>query len=128
MTPVSTMRVRARTVALAAALLLPFQAIATAQASDASHVEWNPNWRKVGLWQGLALIPLGGALAAIELVWTPPQAPNWIGGIFFDGRIRTVLRSESPETQTAAKKLGDMLFIVGSILPIVVDVGVTLAV
>jgi membrane-associated phospholipid phosphatase len=95
--------------------------------ADASSIEWNPKWRKVGLVEGLSLIPLGGALLAIELAWTPPQEPRWTGGIFFDSRIRSAFRGESRETQLTAKNVGDMFYMVGSVIPILVDVGVTLA-
>lgn len=115
-------------VALAAAFLLTLHTPGPAQADGTSRVEWNPNWRKVGLWEGLALLPMSGALLAIELAWTPPQEAKWTGGVFFDSRVRSAFRSGSPETQQAAKKLGDMLFIWGSLLPIVADVGVTFAV
>jgi membrane-associated phospholipid phosphatase len=118
----------ARASALVAVLVLPLHAAGTAEASDPPRVEWNPKWRKVGLEEGLALIPLGGALLAISLAWTPPQEAHWKGGIFFDSRIRSAFRGESAGTQRAANDLGNMLFVVGSVLPIVVDVGVTLAV
>lgn len=99
-----------------------------ATASSASALEWNPKWRKVGLLEGLSLIPMGGALLAIELAWPPPEHPRWTGGIFFDGKVRSALVGHTYDTQKTARSIGDMLFMVGSVLPVVVDVGVTLAV
>jgi membrane-associated phospholipid phosphatase len=114
---------------VAAATVITLHAPArVARASDGHAVEWNPKWRKIRLLEGLSLIPLGGALFAIELAWTPPQHPHWTGGILFDGRIRTALAGKTLSVQRTAADIGDMLFMVGSVIPIVVDVGVTLAV
>jgi membrane-associated phospholipid phosphatase len=114
---------------VAAALLVTLHAPAhVARASDGHAIEWNPKWRKVGLLEGLSLIPLAGALLAIELAWTPPQKPRWTGGILFDGRVRTALVGKTLSVQKTAQDIGDILFMVGSVIPIVVDAGVALAV
>jgi membrane-associated phospholipid phosphatase len=113
---------------LLAAWILAVQAPATARASDGDAIEWNPNWRRVGLIEGLSLIPMGGALLAIELAWTPPQQPHWTGGILYDSKIRNAFVGKTLSVQKTARDLGNMLFLIGSVLPIVADVGVTLAV
>jgi membrane-associated phospholipid phosphatase len=122
-------RLPLRFLLIAAVLICTLHAPAdVARASDGHAIEWNPKWRKVGLLEGLSLIPLGGALLAIELAWKPPQHPRWTGGFLFDGRIRTAFVGETLSVQKTAADIGDMLFMVGSVVPIVVDVGVTLAV
>lgn len=114
---------------IAAAMVFTFHAPArVARASDDHAVEWNPKWRKVGLLEGLSLIPLGGALLAIQFAWTPPKHPRWTGGFLFDGKIRTALVGKTRSVQKNAADIGDVLFKFGSVIPIVIDVGITLAV
>jgi len=95
---------------------------ARADTDDALH--WQSQWRRVNLFEGLALIPVGGLLWAIETQWKPPSEPKWRGGILADDLARELLRGETPELQRTAAKVSDLLFIGGVIAPIVIDVGV----
>lgn len=127
--PCTLRRRCSRACLLVAGLLMLVQAAsAPANALDDDTIEWNPQWRKVGLLEGLSLIPLAAALLAIELAWPPPETPRWTGGFLFDGEVRTALAGKTRSTQQTAREIGDMLFMVGSVLPILADVGVTLAV
>jgi membrane-associated phospholipid phosphatase len=99
-----------------------------AHASEGGAVEWNPKWRKVGLIEGLSLIPMGAALVAIQFAWKPPEHPKWTGGIFFDAKVRNAFVGETRRTQADAEKIGDALFMYGSIAPLLIDVGVALVV
>lgn len=96
---------------------------ATARADDAA-LRWQPEWRRVNLFEGLALIPLGGLLWAIETQWTPPSKPKWQGGILADDFARDLLRGETPGLQRTAAKVSDLLFIGGVLAPILIDLGV----
>lgn len=111
--------------ALALALVT---SVSAARASQGGEVEWNPTWRKVGLVEGLSLIPMGAALAAIQFAWTPPRHPKWTGGIFFDAKIRKAFVGETRQVQKDAETIGEVLFVYGSIAPLVIDVAVALAV
>jgi membrane-associated phospholipid phosphatase len=103
-------------------VLLLCSGAASARADDA--LTWQPEWRKVNLFEGLALIPVGGLLWAIETQWPPLSEPNWTGGILADDLARDLLRGESPGLQRAAAKVSDLLFIGGVIAPIVIDLAV----
>ena len=92
--------------------------------AGAGAVEWRPEWRRVNLFEGLALIPAGGLLWAIETQWKPPSEPNWRGGIGADDLARELLRGETRELQRTAAKFSDVLFIGGVVAPILIDVGV----
>jgi membrane-associated phospholipid phosphatase len=83
-----------------------------------------PTFRPVSLYEGLALIPAGVALVLIETQWAPPEQPHWEGGILFDNPIRDLVVGTSRQTQKTAASVSDALFLWGSAIPILVDVGV----
>ena len=87
-------------------------------------LRWQHEWRRVNLFEGLALIPVAGLLWAIETQWKPPSEPRWRGGIVADDLARELLRGETPELQRTAAKVSDLLFIGGVVAPILIDVGV----
>jgi membrane-associated phospholipid phosphatase len=114
---------RARTVAVCLCSLL-CGASSAAHAEDAQRLEWNPEWRRVNLWEGLALLPTGGVLLALATQITPPKEPNWRGGILADELARDWLRGRTPDVQDAAAKVSNLLFIGGTIAPVLIDAGV----
>ena len=95
-----------------------------ARAQEPRPLDWQPEWRRVSLLEGLALIPVGVALLLIETQWKPPEEPRWEGGILFDDAARDLVRGRSREAQTAGAELSDFLYLWGSALPVVLDVGV----
>jgi membrane-associated phospholipid phosphatase len=118
-----------RAVCLALSVLcLLCSAASSVRADDSTAVRWQPEWRRVNLFEGLALIPVGAALWAIETQWPALSEPNWQGGILADDFARELLRGRSPELQRTAGKLSDILFMGGAVLPILLDLGVTLGV
>ncbi|HEX4353117.1 MAG TPA: phosphatase PAP2 family protein, partial [Polyangiales bacterium] len=92
--------------------------------ADDGALSWSPDFRPVGLIEGLSLLPLGGLLLAIETAWSPPDHARWRGPILFDAALRDAFRGRSRGLQIAASTISDRLFIGGVIVPVVVDVGV----
>lgn len=99
------------------ALLLPSSAFAEPPS-------WQPRWRRTSLFEGLALIPAGVALVLIETQIPPPDPPNWVGGILFDNALRDVFAGSTRDQQHTAAAISDTLYLWGSALPVIVDVGV----
>ncbi len=89
--------------------------------AHASELEWKPEWRAVGLLEGLSLVPLGGAILAVNFAWKPPEEPRWRGGVLFDSDVRRVMRGRTRSAQRAAQDIGDILYLGGTIAPILID-------
>ena len=115
---------RARFVAICLAVIAIGSAASPVRAGDAQDLEWKPNWRPIGAWETLALIPMGVEMVLVETQVDPPREPNWRGGILGDELVRNWLSAETPSFRSTAAKLSDMLFLIGSAAPIVIDVGV----
>lgn len=98
-------------------LLLP-------SASFAEPPSWQPSWRRTSLFEGLALIPAGVALVLIETQVPSPDPPTWEGGILFDNPLRDLLVGSDRGQQHTAAAISDALYLWGSAIPVIVDVGV----
>jgi membrane-associated phospholipid phosphatase len=97
----------------------------TARADDGPpKLEWKPQWRRVNLFEGLALVPVAAALVAIETQWKPATEPSWSGGILGDDVARELLRGRTPELQRTAAEVSDWLFLGGVAVPIVIDLAI----
>src|SRR5262245_42491642 len=94
------------------------------QSALAEPPHWDPSWRRVSLWEGLSLLPAGAALLLIVTQVKPPEQPRWHGGILFDSPLRDLVRGRSLQLQNDAAAISDALYLWGSAIPIVVDVGI----
>jgi hypothetical protein len=95
-----------------------------ASAAEREAVAWQPSWRKMSLLEGLSLIPIGAALAAVTFLTEPREQAHWRGGILFDDGMRANVRGRTRSAQLTARTVGDILYIGGSIAPVVIDVGI----
>jgi membrane-associated phospholipid phosphatase len=85
------------------------QAGARAQTSQpeapAHRLEWR--WRRVGAFDYLGLVVVGGAYLYVELGTRTPLEPNWTGGILFDDAVREVALADTAAGRHRAGVVSD---------------------
>jgi membrane-associated phospholipid phosphatase len=101
------------------ALSLPLPSVAWA--SDPDTVAWSPDWRRVNVAEAVATIALTVADTEIDTQIPYPSHADWHGGILFDNWARDVFRGRTLAIQQTASTASDLMYKVGSFVPLVVD-------
>jgi membrane-associated phospholipid phosphatase len=115
-------RNRLRGIAVAAFLSVASLA-PCARAKDPDRVEWSADWPKFRLTEGITTVGLASATIAFNFM-TPPEHPNWRGGILFDNWIRDNFRGQSRATQEHAADVSDYVYKGSLLIPSAIDIGV----
>jgi membrane-associated phospholipid phosphatase len=92
-----------------------------ALAADPDTVEWSPDWRRVHVAEAVATIALTVADTEIDTQIPYPSHADWHGGILFDNWARSVFRGRTLSAQRTASDASDLMYKVGSLVPLVVD-------
>ena len=85
-----------------------------------SKVEWNSDWPRFRLVEGLAIVGL--TVGSIVISGAPAHAEaNWKGGILFDDAARKFFRGNTAATEETAAKISDNLYKGAVLYPYIVD-------
>ena len=91
-----------------------------AHAQQEPKVEWNPEWSRVRLVEGGAILAL--TFASIEINAAPyANHAHWSKPILFDDAARSFFKSDSYDTQKLAAALSDQLYFGMVLAPYVID-------
>jgi hypothetical protein len=90
-------------------------------AADPDSVAWSPDWRRVNVAEAVATIALTVADTEINSKIPYPTHADLHGGILFDNWARNVFRGRTLSVQQAASTASDLMYKVGSFVPLVVD-------
>ncbi len=75
--------------------------------ADDAEVQWQPQWRKVQLFEYIVTGAAGLAVGGIQLLAEVKTSGHY-GGVLFDDGVRDLLLSESRSGRDAARVIGDM--------------------
>jgi membrane-associated phospholipid phosphatase len=97
-------------------------------AEEPDRVEWNASWPRFRLVEGIDTVVLGVAAIGVSFGIEAPDTPHWRGGILFDDAVRSALRGRSYGAQSTATTIGNVFFIGGVFVPLVIDTTLALVV
>ena len=92
-----------------------------AAAADPETVEWSPDWHRVNLLEGAAVIAMTFAATQVDQRIPYPQHAGWQGGILFDDWARDTFRGRTRAIQSTASTASDWMYRAGSLVPFVMD-------
>lgn len=94
------------------------------QTATGGEIDWNDEWPKYRVSEGIATGVLFAGGAAVELGLNPPESGNWRGPILLDRPVRNAIAADSPEVAEGFGLASDVT--VGTLMayPFAVDVGI----
>jgi hypothetical protein len=100
---------RLRALLAGAALAVASLSATQAHAADPERVEWNPEWPRFRVLEGVATgLFVAQALTAVYLYPTPPI--RWRGGILFDDAVRDAIKPDSRDGRESLRPYSDNIY------------------